>query len=288
MKKIRELQGGYPRQMDFLLKLQSELFTISDGLLGKLNKDLVLSGAEVVNNGNGTVNIAAGIIYVGSEALRFDGANNVVADGTKTFVKQAAATTDPKVFGDGNTKDTYSEVKVIIGSKTSIVEIAITTSLYTLASYIEDIVNSYAIKGEFKDIYDLDGNFLNNFDASGLGVTPRYSGWALPNGNNGTPNLAGSVRITAGTVLDPGTGSNIAFAHGQQGGEVNHALTVQELPAHNHQLNGGLTGQSYTAQGGSARNSRDAGNPSTTNTGGNQAHNNMQPYIACYTIIKIA
>jgi len=283
MKKLRELQGGYPRQQDFLLKLQSELFSVTDGLLGKLNQDMVLQGCDVVDNLNGTINISAGIVYVGGEALRFDGANNVASGGAKTFVKAGAITSEPKVFANGITNNVYSEVKAVIGDKTSIIEIAITTQLYTLKTYISDVVAGYAIKGEFKDIYDFDNNFLANFDASGLGITARFQGWALPNGNNGTPNVEGRVRITNGSITDPGSGLAFTFVNGDTGGEVKHKLTIGELPKENEYKGNPQTG-SRPAFGNGAMVSW----PTQYGIVGNdEAHQNMQPYIAVYTILKI-
>lgn len=293
MKKLRELQGGYPRQQDYLLKLQNELFAITDGLLGKLNRDMVLQGCAVTDNGNGTVNIAAGIIYVGGEALRYDGGSNILSDGTKTFIKQAAVTTDPKVFGDGNTKDVYSEVKLTIGTKTSVTEIAIKTTLYTLESYIKDVVASYAIKGEYKDVSDLDGTFLTNFDGSGLGITARFSGWALANGNNGTPNLQGRTRVASGNITDPGTGEVITFTHGSFVGEVNHKLTGLELPKIKIQVKLPIGNRSADSPGNVQHLSKDNLGSNGTKTynsediGNDVAHNNMQPSIIVYTIIKI-
>jgi hypothetical protein len=283
MKKLRVLQGGYPRQQDFLLNLQTELFAVTNGLFGKLNKDMVLQGCAVVDNLNGTINIDAGIVYVGGEAVRFDGANNVLANGTKTFVKAGAVTSDPKLFADGNTKDVYSEVKAVIGDKTGALEIAITTSLYTLETYINDVVASYAIKGEFKDIYDFDNTFLANFDSSGLGVTPRYSGWAIANGNNGTPNLQGRVRISAGDITDTGSGLVFTYANGDQGGEVRHQLTVSELPTQNVYAGTPQVGGRPSFGSGPVVRWPTAYGP----VGGNVPHQNMQPYLAVYTIVKI-
>src|SRR3989339_1959045 len=131
MKKLRSLQGGYPRQQDYLLTIQNELITLGDSLFASLGVDMVLSGCAVTDNGNGTVNIAAGIVYVSGEVIRFDGSSNVLADGTKTFIKDTAATTDPKLFADGGTKDVYTEIKAIVGTKSSITQIAIKTTLYT-------------------------------------------------------------------------------------------------------------------------------------------------------------
>lgn len=288
MKNLRELQGGYPRQQDYLLTLQKELMTVANSLFGKLNHDMVLRGCDITDNGNGTVNITDGIVFVGNEALRFDGAAAVPIDGSKGFIKGVPATSSPKLFADGQIRNVYTETKAIIGDYTAISQIKVGLSLYTLATYIEDVTSSYAIKGEIKDIYDLDGDFLTNFDATGLGITPRFTNWALFNGNNDTPDAKGRVRVTVGSTVNPLSGEVTTFTHGELGGEAKHKLTVSEMPSHNHGVN-------TNAQNGRSDNANDRdvmipgnGNKTTSSSGGDQSHNNLQPYIAVYTIIKIA
>lgn len=291
MKKLRSLQGGYPRQQDYLLSLQTELFDLSESLFASLGVDMVLNGCTVVNNGNGTVNISAGIVYVSGEVCRFGGANNVLSDLSKTFVKDAPANTDPKLFADGQSRPVYTEVKVIIGNKSNNTQIPIgVDKLYNLSSYIEDVVSSYAIKGEIKDIYDLDGDFLTNFDASGLGITPRYNNWALFNGNNGGPNGQGRVRITAGKIVNNGV--EYTYLHGLSGGEVNHKLTVAELPTFrmNYKGWGPYQGNKNGDNNGPDHDNQDFKwvTMQSDPVGSDVPHNNMQPHVNVYTIIKIA
>ena len=74
---------------------------------------------------------------------------------------------------------------------------------------------------------------------------------------------------------------------GDTGGEENHWLSINEIPAHNH--NGISTKwQSWASNGptcgpvGGSNFIVDANGPFTTNnSGGGQAHNNMPPYYVC-------
>lgn len=77
------------------------------------------------------------------------------------------------------------------------------------------------------------------------------------------------------------------------GGEKTHTLTVNEMPSHNHLRDienevvstgsGGAWSPSLKGTG----NITDENN-STRNTGGDQPHNNLQPYITCYMWKRIA
>lgn len=116
----------------------------------------------------------------------------------------------------------------------------------------------------------------------------------------------GRTLISVGTGVDD-NGTERTFSNGQTGGEFTHALTVAEMPGHNH---GGRT-SSGTTDGGNMRVLDTAGGNSTLNhmtgyeygsyrdisdnsfpgalhyhtissQGGWQYHNNMQPFLACY------
>lgn len=123
-------------------------------------------------------------------------------------------------------------------------------------------------------------------------------GWALCDGNNGTPDLRGKFIF--------GNGSNEQF--NSAGGAESHKLTINELPAHNHSVNShshshdyvdrmgvylppfGKCKPSFSLQGNSKNiKTEQAGNHKHEiyNTGGNQPHNNMPPYYVLKWIIKI-
>lgn len=98
-------------------------------------------------------------------------------------------------------------------------------------------------------------------------------------------------------------GANSTYPVGSEGGEATHKLSVNEMPAHLHgqNINGsGTDGWKNTygamvtlpdnksGRAGYAANSTQNGwivgsnRINTDNTGGNQAHNNLQPYRSAY------
>ena len=97
-------------------------------------------------------------------------------------------------------------------------------------------------------------------------------------------------------------GAGSTFAVNSTGGEINHKLTVDEMPSHNHAFMSAGKGGSYTDAykqlwsdtGGSDGNGKPAnlslptfqGSQGVQNTGGDQPHNNMPPYMAKYMWIK--
>ena len=117
--------------------------------------------------------------------------------------------------------------------------------------------------------------------------------------------------LNEGRVL---IGAGAAYPAGSTGGESAHILTTNEMPSHahsvtvnysgdhNHNFYSGLYGSSYAyfpndEQGGAAgaRNTyytstsgSHTHSASANNSGGGQAHNNMQPYLAVYMWKRIA
>ncbi len=111
--------------------------------------------------------------------------------------------------------------------------------------------------------------------------------------NFALPDMRGRVPIHFG---------NNTFTLGQRGGEEAHTLTTSEMPAHIHSVGASTlnTGQVAGPNGNipavSSQNPYEAtlGNTggamapdSFTNTGGSQAHTNMQPYLVLNFIIAL-
>lgn len=119
-------------------------------------------------------------------------------------------------------------------------------------------------------------------------------GWALCNGENGTPDLRGRFVL----------GSSDTYKIGDVGGEETHSLTIPEMPSHNHThpviygpgttINTNPIGNVnastvYVALGmpTSGTGTSTASSKSTTNVGGSNEHNNMPPYYVLAYIMKL-
>jgi len=105
------------------------------------------------------------------------------------------------------------------------------------------------------------------------------------------PNLQGRA------VLGQGN-SGISYTVGEIGGEANVTITAQQLPAHNHLIQGvSATANLKPAAGNACAVSSDnpfassgntAMNPATVSSvGGGQSHSNMPPYLVMNYIIAL-
>jgi len=133
------------------------------------------------------------------------------------------------------------------------------------------------------------------------------NGWALCNGQNGTPDLRD--RFIVGASLGG------SYAVGATGGETTHTLTVNEMPGHTHVQNAHTHIQNphshevrgsggtdmannntyvrtdnqggYTPPTTSVTATNQNATPTNQNTGGGAAHENRPPYYALAFIMKL-
>jgi len=164
----------------------------------------------------------------------------------------------------------------------------------------EDFTDNREAKSNINTIYNTDNLIVNNLVVDGaFNMIPRGcvvawnnpnipKGWALCNGQNGTPDLRGRF------ILGIGHGDGLTNRNlGDKGGEVEHILNVNELPLHNHAYVSGLntsTAMSDISGGGKdydTANSNLDENRRTGETGGDQPHNNMHPYYKLAFVMKL-
>ena len=104
------------------------------------------------------------------------------------------------------------------------------------------------------------------------------SGWALCDGNNGTPDLRDRFIVGAGAK----------YSVGDVGGSDSVTLTANQMPRHNHELTyGGSAAANLIRVLGANNNAGNSGVP-VSMAGGDEAHENRPPYLALAYIMKVS
>ncbi len=121
--------------------------------------------------------------------------------------------------------------------------------------------------------------------------TTAPAGWALCNGQNGTPNLQGRFVLgwnPAGGKHPKVPGSDYNQLGGSGGNQI-HQLSVGELAAHAHNFCANVNAYRKfdTADGNEPHHFGGEGCPNTANAGGNEPHNTMPPYWILAYIMKL-
>lgn len=131
-----------------------------------------------------------------------------------------------------------------------------------------------------------DGSTIDPAQWPDLAAYAATAGWQTDSGTGWykTPNLQGCFLLP----------SSAEHAVNTTGGEKEHTLTVQEMPAHTHGLTVGYRTLYMSADEGQSRKSGDlitesgsgAKSYTTASTGGGQPHNNMPPYYVVTAQIR--
>ena len=124
-------------------------------------------------------------------------------------------------------------------------------------------------------------------------IYPVGSIYITANATNPSVLFGGTWEQLKGKFLVGVDSSDTDFeTSGKTGGEKTHILKIDEMPSHNHTLYGSPYGSADWVEGGVERvkydvNQKTASNTyplgqSVWNTGGDQAHNNLPPYMTVY------
>ena len=135
-------------------------------------------------------------------------------------------------------------------------------------------LESTAVTG-FSGAYPVGSVYVNASDGTDPATLLGFGTWARIG--------QGRVLVSEGTGLDDNNDSQ-TFNIGDQGGEYEHTLTVDEMPAHTHTDIGQQVGDADGSPGGQGY----SGSHSTGSAGGSQAHNNVQPYLTVYMWTRVS
>ena len=136
---------------------------------------------------------------------------------------------------------------------------------------LDFIQSNSAQQYDIKAIYANSTYLGDNFDSNGLGKNLR-AGWAICNGNNGTPNISNRVIVSYGSdfpTLNTVGGSKDAVV-------VAHSHSIATSP---NDAIGYVTAKTSSSTGGTAIN--------TNSVGESGLNKNMQPYIVLVYIMKL-
>ena len=109
------------------------------------------------------------------------------------------------------------------------------------------------------------------------------AGWVLCDGTNNTPDLRGRF------ILASGTGEKLTAREvNQKGGNETHTLTINEIPSHQHSVNGTSGCIGYTASyNGKCEATYPLQSTNTGSTGGGAPHSIMPPFYVLAYIMKL-
>ena len=167
---------------------------------------------------------------------------------------------------------TYQEILDLINSNlASGTKIPAVKHREVETALLDFIQSNVAQQYDIKAIYANSTYLGENFESNGLGKNLR-TGWAICNGNNGTPNISNRVIVSYGSdfpTLNAVGGSKDAVV-------VAHSHSIATSP---NDAIGYVTAKTSSSTGGTAIN--------TNSVGESGLNKNMQPYIIALKIMKL-
>ena len=169
---------------------------------------------------------------------------------------------------------TYQEILDLINSNlASGTKIPAVKHREVETALLDFIQSNVAQQYDIKAIYANSTYLGDNFESNGLGKNLR-TGWAICNGNNGTPNISNRVIVSYGSdfpTLNAVGGSKdavvVAHSHGLKYGSSGTGTKYPETPYITDSITGEMQGTEITGESG--------------------VNKNMQPYIVLVYIMKL-
>lgn len=240
-----------------------------DDFLREIKKALIQS----LPNINKQTNITSDALNDLADNLKFGNGTWNVQDKAVLGVKAADDDTavEPRLYNDGryarlsNNLSDLADNNAALGNLFGNID---NTTPGVKAMILSVAANIYPVG----TVYTNGRVSTNPYDLFGVGTWAQFS--------------PGRVLIGHGSTTDSrGEGRN--FTNGQQGGEYQHQLSVHEMPSHGHTIGLGNNANVYGDKPGGSNSAR-VTNGGTDNTGGNGAHNNVQPYLVAYMWVRTA
>ncbi len=164
--------------------------------------------------------------------------------------------------------DNFSEIYNDIGDGSTLASASKTQTLSnkTITTEANTITNDGNVVTTLQKVYPIGSIYINATNGTNPGTLLGFGTWAA----------FGAGRVPVG-INDSDSDFNEAE---ETGGAKTHQLSISELPAHTHNVS--MSTSDVDGDFLSEGNNTGISTFTTTSTGGDQAHNNLQPYIVVY------